>query len=132
MLHQFSRKRPFRQNELQTCQCFASGFKNFGKVNAETNKWTYKKQIISLSMWIQNPAATRHLQDILGLSWTCLISIAHFQDIYKTSWNCLVSITHFQDIYKTSWNCLVSITHFQDIYKTSSCRWLAIDISKIS
>ena len=42
------------------------------------------------------PAGTRHLQDILGLSWNCLVSITHFQDIYKTSWNCLVSITHFQ------------------------------------
>ena len=59
--------------------------------------------LISSNMFY--PAGTRHLQDILGLSW-----------------NSLVSITHFQDIYKTSWNCLVSITHFQDIYKTSSCR----------
>ena len=42
------------------------------------------------------PAGKRHLQDILGLSWNCLVSITHFQDIYKTSWNCLVSITHFQ------------------------------------
>ena len=37
-----------------------------------------------------------------------------------------------QDILRLSWNCLVSIRHFQDIYKTSSCRWHAIDISKIS
>ena len=28
---------------------------------------------------------TRRLQDLLGLSWNCLVSIRHFQDIYKTS-----------------------------------------------
>ena len=39
---------------------------------------------------------------------------------------------HLQDILRVSWNCLVSIRHFQDIYKTSSCRWLVIDISKMS
>ena len=34
---------------------------------------------------IKNPAGTRHLQDILGLSLNCLVLIRHFQDIYKTS-----------------------------------------------
>ena len=32
-----------------------------------------------------HPAGTRHLPDILRLSWNCLVSIRHFQDIYKTS-----------------------------------------------
>ena len=39
---------------------------------------------------------------------------------------------HLQDMLGLFCNCLISIRHSQDIYKTSSCRWLAIDISKIS
>ena len=31
------------------------------------------------------PVGTRRLQDLLGLSWNCVVSIRHFQDIYKTS-----------------------------------------------
>ena len=38
-----------------------------------------------LASVVSFPAGTRHLQDILRLSWNCLVSIRHFQDIYKTS-----------------------------------------------
>ena len=49
--------------------------------------WIYLKQNLKYctNEVAPIPAGTRHLQDILELSWNCLVSIRHFQDIYKPS-----------------------------------------------
>ena len=64
--------------------------KDIGVIAENTEKYIiFNVQINVKLAGVRNkdgtPAGTRYLQDILGLSSNCFVSIGHFQDIYKTS-----------------------------------------------